>query len=185
MKLRIAGISLEINFRFVAVLTILLTVIPENSVVYCFAFCILHELGHLSVMLLCKKKICGISFDYFGIKIITGKNFLPPLKEAAIAAGGPCANLFLASVLFICGKQTPALLNLTLAFFNLLPVSILDGGHILTALFPESKALKSLFLIFAVIILIAGIGVAVYSEKNFTLLIVSLYLLIGTVCSKD
>lgn len=185
MKLCIAGTSFELSFRFVAVLTVLLTVIPESSAAYCFLFCILHELGHFSAMLICRKKIHGISFDYFGIKIITEKKFLPPFKEASIAAGGPCVNFVLASVLFIFGKENLAVINLALAFFNMLPISILDGGHILSALFPDSKAVRLISFGCALSLFIAGIGVAIYSKKSFTLLIVSLYLLIGTVCNKD
>ncbi len=185
MKMRIADISIEISFWFVAVITLMLTLFPESQAFYFFIFCILHELGHLATMFITGKKARTITLGYFGIKISEDKRFLPPMKEAAIAAGGPCANIFLAAFLFIAGKETLATLNLALAFFNLLPVSVLDGGHILSALFPDSKAVQRLSLGCAVLILIAGITVAVYSKKNFTLLIVSLYLLTGTVCKKD
>ncbi|MEE1066148.1 MAG: site-2 protease family protein [Acutalibacteraceae bacterium] len=185
MKLRIAGTFLEINFRFAAVITVLLTVIPQSNAFDCFVLCLLHEIGHLGVMLISGRRIQGIRFDYFGIKIISDRKFLTPFREAAIAAGGPCVNFVFASVLFICGKESTAVLSLALAFFNLLPVSILDGGHILSALFPDSKAVRFISSGCAVLLLIAGIAVAIYSKKNFTLLTVSLYLLIGTVCKKD
>ena len=185
MSFKLRNISIDISFWFVAVIALMLTLFPESQAFYCFIFCIMHECGHLLAMLLLQRRITSINFGYFGIKIFTDKKFLPALKEAAIASGGPVMNIFAAAFLFIIGQENLAIINLSLAFFNLLPVSILDGGHILSALFPESKAIKVLSILCSVSLLISGIIIAIYSKKNFTLLIVSLYILTGIISKKD
>ncbi len=179
MKFSIRDISVEIGFWFIAVIALMLTLFPETQAFYCFVFCIIHESGHLLAMLLTGRKISALQFGCFGIKIYTHKDYVPSLKEAFIAAGGPAMNLIASSALFIAGKNDLAVINLALAFFNLLPVSALDGGHILSALFPDSKSTRMLSLILCSLMLISGLIIAVYSKKNFTLLIVSLYLLTG------
>lgn len=179
MKFSVCNISIEIGFWFIAIIALMLTLFPETQAFYCFAFCIIHEFGHLFAMLLTGRKISALQFGCFGVKIYTHKDYVPSLKEAFIAAGGPAMNLIAASVLFILGKSDLAVINLALAFFNLLPVSALDGGHILSALFPDSKSAKTLSIILCSLMLVSGLIIAVYSKKNFTLLIVSLYLLTG------
>ena len=185
MSFKLRDISIEVSFWFIAVIALMLTLFPEAQAFYCFIFCIIHECGHLFTMLLLGKRVASIKFGYFGIKIFTDKKFLAEMKEAAIAAGGPAMNLFAAAVLFITGQENFAIMNLALAFFNLLPVSILDGGHILSALFPESKSVKTLSLLCSVFLLVSGIIIAIYSKKNFILLIVSLYILTGIISKKD
>lgn len=184
MSFLIGSTQITVSFWFVAVITLLLILFPTSQAGWVFVFCVIHELGHLSAMLACGKKAKKIELGYFGIKIVTDKRFLPPLREALIASGGPCINLFVSSILFIIGKENLAVINLSLALFNLIPVSTLDGGHILSALFPDSKILKKLSLAVIILLLLLGIIVAVYSEKNFTVLIVSLYLLTGIFCDK-
>lgn len=185
MTLHFHSTKIEISFGFVAVIALLLIVFPESQALYCFLLCLIHEAGHLAVMLASGKKVTEINFGCFGIKIISGRYFLHPFKEALIAAGGPIANIFLAAFLFLSGNSQPATVSLGLAFFNLLPVSMLDGGHILSVLFPDSKVLKALSITTILILLFTGIAVAVYSRKNFTVLIVALYLLTGMLTEKD
>ncbi len=184
MTFKTEKISVEISFWFIAVITLLLVLFPESDGAMCFIFCILHELGHLSAMLIFKKKTEKISFGYFGIKIVTGKQFLPPVKEAVIAFAGPLVNLILYVLLYAVNQKAYAVMSFGLAVFNLLPVPMLDGGHIISAFFPESKATRKIGLSFAVTLAVLGIAVAVYSKENFTILIVSLYLLMGVACEK-
>lgn len=185
MRFYLRNVSIEIGFWFIAVIALMLTLFPETKAFYFFVFCIIHECGHLFAMLLTGRKVSSLQFGCFGIKICTVNEFLPALKEAFIAAGGPIMNVFAAAFLFISGQQSLGEINLTLAFFNLLPVSILDGGHILSALFPENRTIKVLSLTVCIFMLFAGTIIAFYSKKNFTLLIVSLYLLTGIISKKN
>ncbi len=184
MTFKTEKFNIDISFWFIAVITLLLVLFPESDGAVCFLFCILHELGHLSAMFILKKKTQKISFGYFGIKIVTENKFLPPKKEALIAAAGPLVNLILFAFLYSTNQKNYALISLGLAVFNLLPVSMLDGGHILSAFFPDSKITKKIGIACAAALALLGVAVAVYSKENFTILIVSIYLLIGVICEK-
>lgn len=184
MTLRLFKMAVEIDFWFVAVITLMLVLFPESHAAACFVMCILHEAGHLTAMLICGKKAEKIRLGYFGMKIVTEKKFLPPYKEAFIAVAGPVVNLILFVIFYFWGKTDFATISLGLAVFNLLPVTMLDGGHILTAFFPDSTAVRKVGITCAVLLTVLGVAVAVYSKENFTILIVSLYLLIGVICDK-
>lgn len=184
MTFFIAKIKVKVDFWFVAVITLMLVLFPESLAAVCFLMCILHEAGHLTAMLLCGKKAEEINLGYFGMKIVTDKHFLVPVKEALIAFSGPCVNLLLCAFFYAYGKADIATLNLALAVFNLLPVTMLDGGHIISAFFPYSKLHSRLSLACAVMLLLIGIFVAVYTKENFTIIIVALYLLIGVISEK-
>lgn len=109
---------------------------------------VIHELGHLA------------AYRYYGYR--GGVVFLPPLgavmvpsdqdavkempewQKAVVAFAGPGVNIFLAAVGLAMAISVPdwrnvglmlTALNGTLAAFNLLPFSLLDGGHVAKALF--------------------------------------------------
>lgn len=184
MTLRLFKTAVEIDFWFVAVITLMLVLFPESHAAACFLMCVLHEAGHLTAMLFAGKKAEKIKLGYFGMKIVTEKKFLPPYKDALIAFAGPLVNLILFLIFHFRGKPDFATISLGLAVFNLLPVTMLDGGHIISAFFPDSTAVKKTGIVCAVLLTVLGLTVAVYSKENFTILIVSLYLLIGVICDK-
>lgn len=184
MTFRISKISVSVEFRFVALITLMLVLFPESQAALCFFMCILHEAGHLLAMILFGKGAEKISLDYFGMKIDTDKRFLPPVKEAVIAFAGPLINLVMCAILYACGKTDAATINLALAVFNLLPVTMLDGGHIISAFFPDSRLHRKLSLACAFILLAVGAAVGIYTRENFTIVIVALYLLIGVISEK-
>ncbi len=184
MTFSVYRIRVSIDFWFVAVITLMLVLFPESKAAICFAMCVLHEAGHLTAMLICGKKTEKIQLGYFGMKIVTERRFLPPLKESFIAFSGPLINLALCFLFYVSDKIDYAVINLGLAVFNLLPVAALDGGHIISAFFPDSNLHRKSSLACAVILLAVGTFVAVYTKENFTILIVALYLLTGIVCEK-
>jgi Zn-dependent protease len=87
-------------------------------------------------------------------------------------------------IFFLTGRTDIATVSLALAVFNLLPVTMLDGGHIISAFFPDSKLHKALSLVCSIALLGIGIFVALYTKENFTIMIVALYLLIGVISEK-
>lgn len=179
MTFRIKSTAVEVSFWFAAVLTFLL-LFTGNSAAVCFLLCILHESGHLAAMLFFGSVPRKLELGYFGMKIVTGSRLLSPRREIIIAAAGPAVNVLLALLFVIIGRKQWALMSIALAVFNLMPVPMLDGGRILAALMHNERTVKTVGIIFSVGLLILGAVTAVYTKRNFTLLIVSLYLLTGT-----
>ena len=184
MIFRIQKMSVRVDFWFVAVITLMLVIFPESLAAECFLMCILHEAGHLTAMLICGKRAEEITLGYFGMKIVTDKQLLTPVRDAVIAFAGPLVNLVTSAIFYIIGKSDIAALSLSLGIFNLLPVTMLDGGHIISAFFPDNRLHKALSLVCSLILLCIGIFVAVYTKENFTILIVSLYLVLGVISEK-
>lgn len=180
MKLRIRGVPVTIDYYFIAVLTLTLVVFENESILICFVFCVLHELGHLAAMAFFGEKARSVTLGYFGMKIDCGVSLLPKLPEIVIAAAGPFVNL---AVMIICRffeLDEAARINLGLCVFNLLPVGMLDGGRILSALVSE-RTLRIIGVTVGVIICVLGAVTAIYTRSNFIILIVSLYVLIGAI----
>lgn len=181
MTVNIKNTAVQIDFWFAAVLVFLLLFFPNGNAAACFVLCVLHEIGHLSAMLILKSRPKKIQFGFFGMKIVEDEKLLSPIKEIIIAAAGPFVNLILAAVLHYFMLSEAALLSLGLGLFNLMPVSMLDGGHILLSLHKNRKAAKITDFVCCFLLLVLGVLTAVYTKRNFTVLIVSIYLLIGCV----
>ena len=173
MTVKIKDNALEINFRFAAVLTFLLLFFPDGSAAVCFALCLAHETGHLAAMLLLGCVPRKIKLDFFGMRLDTGSRLISTAGELLIAAAGPAVNIAAAAVLHYMSFERAAVLSAGLAFFNLLPVPMLDGGRILSAFIRNEGILKYIGFAVCGLLLITGIYAAVKTKRNFTILAVS------------
>jgi len=111
-----------------------------------FACVLLHELGHSIVALRYKLQVKNITMYIFGgISQITSEPN-EPLGEFVIAFAGPFTSLVLAGIFYLAELafrgiapvfamvKYLALINLTLAIFNLIPGFPLDGGRVFRAI---------------------------------------------------
>lgn len=179
MKLAIKGFTVEIDYYFIAMLTLMTVVFKNENIVLCFLFCILHELGHFFAMLALGQRIRKIVFGYFGVRIECDTATMSGTRETIVAAAGPLVNLALAIVFCVLGKQNELSLNLSLFIFNLLPVKMLDGGRILSHFFSYTF-MKTVGIIVGIVLLILGVVIIHFTRSNFIFLIVSIYILLGT-----
>lgn len=179
MTFKIKSTAVEINFSFAAVLMFLLLLFPNGNGVTCFLLCVLHETGHIIAMLFYKAPPRIIQLDYFGMKIVPSGKLLPVRSEAVIASAGITLNILFALIFCILNEKENAVLSLGLAVFNSLPVEILDGGKILLLITENRRLIKITGFLTAVILIIFGILIVIYSKRNFTALTVGIYILIN------
>jgi len=149
------------------------------------AAALVHELGHIctAVMLgvkmkLCRTGIAGISIKYdFGV--------VSHFREAVICIAGPLTGL---AVFFLCYKNGStsyfAGASAALALFNLLPVSYLDGGCVLSALLscilpPDTVwyVCRTLSVIFTLALWCTAVFVMLRCGGDISVMAVSIYLI--------
>ena len=157
----------------------------------------IHESGHLLAMWAADCQPKAVRLIPTSVQIIRGFS-TKKYGEVAIAFCGPAANLILFFVLYanynICGSEVSlnfALLNFVIAVFNLLPVSGLDGGTILTLfmarftnVYKAESIVRIITVVFAVVAFLLGVYLASSGTVNISVFIVALYLAICSMVKK-
>lgn len=159
---------------------------------------LIHEVGHLVVLLRIKAGITKIEFNLSGISICYDGYRLSYGQEIICTAAGPVFSLALSIICAALGRITGVELyyliagtSLTLFIFNILPLSFLDGGKILALIIERElgpfKAeriscvsdliFSSFFLIFSVLMILS-------SKMNATLFLISVAMII-LCCKKN
>lgn len=133
--------KLRISFTFGFFFIIALTSLRDGSLgAQPLLFCLFHELGHLAAMKLFGASVSEIKFYGAGICILSeGTESLSKARRALVYLAGPAVNLILAAL----SGGSAALINLSLAVFNLLPVAYFDGGRLAALIFGESSRVCS------------------------------------------
>ncbi len=194
MVLNLYGIKVEITFLFIAFISFVISLDAPSNVLITLFVSLLHETGHLVMMISLKNKPEKVRFELTGINIIRNQSTVISTKnEILISFGGPLINglmTIISCVLFQFYNSeivvTFACINLILMTFNLLPIKKLDGGRILYFLLSIrfdfmlcSKILKATSLVFISVIFIWGLYIFVVSNCNFSLIIIAVFLLIS------
>ncbi len=128
------GIRLRFTFGFFAVWAILLADSGNSECAeIALMSCLLHESGHVAAMLLAGVKIRSLVFYSGGISLrsCTPAEYSGAFREIMILCGGCAVNLAVFAAAVLAGSRMWALTNLSLALFNLLPFSTLDGGRLI------------------------------------------------------
>lgn len=183
MKLRIANLNLFIGYEAIAAMTAVLLLDRDNRVIFCFLAALLHELGHVLMMLLCGVHVREIRLRLFDVLIKADD--APSVKaDVLITMGGVAVNFLFALLLYPVGVKY-ALPHLALGIFNLLPMMSLDGGHLLEIWMdkrfsPRTTAivLRVTTFVFLLPLMTAGLYVILNSGYNYSLLIISIYLIV-------
>ncbi len=200
MSFRIFGIKVEITFLFIAFIAFILSLKAPSNLLITIVSSLIHETGHLIMMLVSDNKPEKIRFEMTGINIVRNQDIRVSNKnEILISFGGPLANaiVFVASCICLCFYSnnfilTFACINLILMTFNLLPVKRLDGGsalyHLLIQKFDIffcSKIINLTSIFFIVLIFIWGIYVLISTKYNISIIIIAIFLSLSLFGDKE
>ncbi len=200
MTFKLCGIKIEITFLFVAFLTFIISLNAPANLLITVASSLLHEAGHLSMLILLNNKPQAVKFEIVGMNIIRKQDLkISRKEEIAISLGGPLMNfvVVVASCLLLTFYNnqhvlTCACINLILMTFNLLPIKMLDGGAILYFVLSAHfnsllcrKILKVTSVIFIFIIYLWAFYVFVVTKYNISLIIIAIFLTISLFQEND
>lgn len=192
MGIRIKNFKIYVSFPFVALITLMILNGFYVGYYLCFLSVLIHECGHLIAMLILKVNVSGLEISAFDIKIIEkGKSINSFKKEFIITSFGPLFNLTAFSA-FLYLNKVFAFVNLFIGLFNLLPCSTLDGGQLLCLILSRRfsrKIVRRILNIATVVVFfpvfLTGIYILLSSRYNFSLLFLSLYLLMSLFVKND
>jgi len=189
VKFKFFGTEIYISFLFCAVLCFMLVIDRTGLIVPTLFAVFIHESGHMLAMWAADCQPRAIRLIPTSVQIVRGFSSKRG-GEIAITLCGPLANILLSGVLFanyLIFKSEQSfvfsLLNLVIAIFNLLPVSGLDGGTLLTTilsnftdLYHAESIVRIITAVFAVIIFLLGVYLWVSDTVNISVFIVAIYL---------
>ncbi len=193
MKFKIFGIKIYVSFVFVAVFTLLIFLDTSQKLICCFISALCHESGHIFTMSKLGRKPKKIICQLFNIKIIdTTRAIFSYKTDLAIVLSGILVNFifsFFSFLLYLISNLeillTFSIVNLLTGVFNLLPVSNLDGGQAIYLVLTQKLSDKTVNRIIDILtillifpISIVGFIVLFNSKYNFSLLLISVYLVI-------
>ena len=176
---------IKINFVTIYFLLILFLCGYLKIGLIIFLIVIIHELGHVFFALLFHYKILNITIYPFGGITKINKDLNTPIyKELLIASGGVIFQLILFLIinylpLSIYFKSNFIKYNISILFFNLLPIIPLDGSVILNSFLNMIFSYKKSYYIYFIISVI-GIFLYLFTNIWFSLnnyLIISLFII--------
>lgn len=133
--------SAEVRFSFPAVLSLLICTDTEGTALLCLLSCMLHELGHVLMMLLDGCPPRKMTF-YGGGILLSAERF----GSVRVLLGGVAVNFLLFFVFFFWCSPLFGAVNLLTGLLNLLPIRPLDGGRLLERallrLLPPERVLR-------------------------------------------
>lgn len=189
VELSVLNIKIRISFLFVAMLSLLSLADKSGCVFLSVVFSLLHEMGHITAMAICKEPIDSLTFHPFGISMkLKTSSALSFGEELFVLLSGCVTNLVF---IILPTSQTVTYINIGIFLFNILPIANLDGGRtvrlLLIRFFGEragnvvSDAVSFLFLV----PLSALAFYTVARSGQFSLLVCSLYLTIIMIFKRD
>lgn len=125
--------KIQLDFSFFAVLAFCFFLDSNNILLMSFAACVIHEAGHLVVMLFYNINIRTLCFYGAGIKLSSCCEYADFKKRIAILLAGSTTNLIICMLSLCLNLYSFAAINLVTGFFNLLSVGDLDGRQIVSA----------------------------------------------------
>lgn len=192
LQFNFLGCTFSVSFPFLTIITLLLLVDNHGTILWGISAALVHELGHIFVMVIKKCPPKKISLRAFDVNIIDRTRVSRSYNDdLLILIAGPFANLLFSVVLYLIYKFgncdwliVPICENIFIAIFNILPIESLDGGQIFFNLLSRKLNVKTamkftVLTSFLVLLPVAVLGfyILLVSKYNFFLLLLSCYLM--------
>ncbi len=189
MKFKFFGTEIYISFLFCATACFMLVIDRTGFIIPTLFAVFIHEIGHMLAMWAADCQPRAIRLIPTSVQIVRGFS-LKKYGEVAITVCGPVANLVIFGTLFVNylifkSEQSLvfSLLNLVIAIFNLLPVSGLDGGTLLTIfiakftdIYKAESIVRIITAVFAAAAFLIGVYLWVSGTVNISVFVVAVYL---------
>ncbi len=158
---------------------------PGGESIATISAAVIHEIGHILVMLAQGIGLADITVTPYGLEINKKREYRSFPEEIAVSLAGCAINLF--TYLIFCHSNgfyfLLAQASISLCILNLLPVICLDGGTALNAIFslfflPDTteKICKTVSFITLILIWIPAAYIFLFSGYNYSLFIMCLWL---------
>ena len=139
LDLRLGRLTLRFGFSFFLLMAVLLVWDRDRLVLPVLLAVILHELGHLTAMLLCGVGVRGVCCTGSGVHILPGWHKKGGrIRELTVHLAGVAVNFLMAGLFFLFPMGFYgayfSLINLLLGCFHLIPAGNLDGANALRCL---------------------------------------------------
>jgi stage IV sporulation protein FB len=181
MMFQIKGVRVSLSFWFFALLACILLLDRERLLVYFIAPILVHECGHIAVILLGRVPVREIRLSPLGIAIRREPSvILSNPVEIFLSLGGILANLLAAAILYLfCFQSMRVMLlgasNIAVALYNALPIGDMDGGQVLRLLaarFFSPDTARTISLVCSLLILAPlfafAVSLLISGHSNFT-----------------
>ena len=125
------GTVFTVDFSFFAVAALVAVRGGALYFLLLFLACLLHELGHLAMLLLFHRHVQTVSLCGAGALFVPSAACGAYWQDILVSLAGPAVNLLLGTA-FLWGDRgsVSGMLHLGLGLFNLLPYARLDGGAV-------------------------------------------------------
>lgn len=162
------------------------------SMLWSFLAVLFHECGHILVARTRGYLMKNLVIMPYGAEMSPKDNF-DNVTSVLVGFAGPLTNIFLALVTLGVWWIFPSLYqftkpffdaNLSLAFFNLLPVYPLDGSRVMVGVMKNKLKALRILRVFGVVVSLVFLGLFVWScfyTVNFSFVVIALFLMHGAV----
>ncbi len=192
LRFKIGKLNIQIDFMFVAVVSIFLIVDKTGISTIALLACLIHELGHIVMFIAVGYTPQKLTFELTGIRLTKPIQELSRGKELLTQLAGSATNLLIFFLLIntiekISYLSLFAVTHLVLGLFNLLPLKSFDGGKILEIILSfflseniTQKLCTVVNFLCIFVMLIVCVFMIITSKSSFTLLIMTIYLMISS-----
>lgn len=191
----LGGCRLELKFSCFALLAFCCLFAGFSGGAFLFLAVVLHELFHLAVLFWFHAPPGYAQISALGCRLaLNPQKRLSYWQNAAVSLAGPMGNLACFGIMALLGKPSHifSAASLALGLFHCLPIEPLDGGlalrSVLCGFMDREKAGKITFSVSLVLLMplaVLGFLVLLRTRYNFSLLAMSLYLMLYLVLKRD